>query len=732
MKFSALLLLLVAQWSFGQNYLWPTNASNYLTSSFCEYRSGHFHSAIDIKTWNREGYDCYAIEDGTISRIRVSPFGYGKVLYLKLNDGRTAVYAHLQKFTPELEKAIRERQIAEERYSIDWWPGIKVKKGEVIAYTGQTGIGVPHLHFEIRDSENRPLNPLAFYEKIKDNLAPELRKLLVIPLNEKARVNNDLMPLEIDLPRSRNNLITLDKPIHAYGRLGFAIEGYDQANEVHNKLGFYSLSMSVNGNERFSMRYDQMRFSHTHLINRHIFYPWKTRTGRRYTKLYREPETDLLAYASSPADGILTYSGDSSYVEIKVGDFFGNYTTLRFKVVSKAPSSRLAIEQSEQLNGNAYLRMRLPAEMAGLQFYSGRDPNQLNPVDYYEFIDWNHGKEESSALLKVKLRDSGDPFLKAVARDKSGWESDVLTTLNNTIGEPHFIEPLLWGKYIYVKTDRFSGDGQAKLVFHGAGGQREAAIEGSYPDLYGFLPASQAVDGPVRISLEKSGEVLADTLLNSRLVFPDHSGVADVFDGSLRLEWPAGSVYDTMFIAINEQSSEGIDWEAPVNGLLYDIRPTDRLLRESFTLRLRLGDSTFHKQAAIYRASSDGKLSFDGGSRQNGFIETRIRSFGRYIIAADTAKPDIRLLSTQLLKPVRNVGNIRFAVKDGLSGFNGDRDIRITINDRFVVSEWDPERDIVSATPHFVLEPGSHSLHIEVQDRSGNRLEKTYTIRVTP
>ena len=95
-----------------KNYIWPTNASNYLTSSFCEYRPGHFHSAIDIKTWNKEGYPIYAISNASIYKIRVSPFGYGKVVYLLLDDGNYAVYAHLQKFSPELEEKVRAVQLS--------------------------------------------------------------------------------------------------------------------------------------------------------------------------------------------------------------------------------------------------------------------------------------------------------------------------------------------------------------------------------------------------------------------------------------------------------------------------------------------------------------------------------------------------------------------------------------------------------------------------------------------
>ena len=104
---------------FPQAYLWPTNASDYLSSSFCEFREGHYHSAIDIKTWNTEGYPCYAVADGSIKRIRVSPFGYGKVLYLQLEDGNTAVYAHLQRFNEAIDKQVREIQFRNKKYRLN-------------------------------------------------------------------------------------------------------------------------------------------------------------------------------------------------------------------------------------------------------------------------------------------------------------------------------------------------------------------------------------------------------------------------------------------------------------------------------------------------------------------------------------------------------------------------------------------------------------------------------------
>ncbi len=86
------------------HYLWPTDASHHLTSTFGESRTGHFHAALDIKTWGRRGYEIYATRDGILHRMAIKPNGYGKVLYLKHEDGSFSVYAHLMKFNDQLQQ----------------------------------------------------------------------------------------------------------------------------------------------------------------------------------------------------------------------------------------------------------------------------------------------------------------------------------------------------------------------------------------------------------------------------------------------------------------------------------------------------------------------------------------------------------------------------------------------------------------------------------------------------
>lgn len=99
---------------------------------FAETRPRRMHAAIDIKTWNRTGYKVFAVRDGYIQRIRVSPFGYGKVIYQKLDTGEIALYAHLDGFNPELEAYVARQQEKSGKYSIDRYlteDAFPVKKG---------------------------------------------------------------------------------------------------------------------------------------------------------------------------------------------------------------------------------------------------------------------------------------------------------------------------------------------------------------------------------------------------------------------------------------------------------------------------------------------------------------------------------------------------------------------------------------------------------------------------
>ena len=88
----------------------PMKIPIYLSATFGELRTNAFHAGVDIKTNGKTGYRVYAVADGYVSRIGVSPYGYGYVVYVTHNDGFMSVYAHLESFNDRIGKYVRQKQ----------------------------------------------------------------------------------------------------------------------------------------------------------------------------------------------------------------------------------------------------------------------------------------------------------------------------------------------------------------------------------------------------------------------------------------------------------------------------------------------------------------------------------------------------------------------------------------------------------------------------------------------
>ena len=177
------LLLLGAMKTSAQNTFspaLPVDSPLYLSGTFGEIRSHHFHSGIDIRTGGVEGWNVRAVEKGVVRRIKISSYGNGKALYIEHPQGYSSVYCHLRIFSKKIQDMVDSIQRKQEFFELDTvFPGrgIPVEKLEIIALTGNSGGSEgPHLHFEIRDSKTEePLNPEAFYQgKMIDTVKPEM------------------------------------------------------------------------------------------------------------------------------------------------------------------------------------------------------------------------------------------------------------------------------------------------------------------------------------------------------------------------------------------------------------------------------------------------------------------------------------------------------------------------------------------------------------------------------
>lgn len=352
-KILLLFALFSSAFAFGQNryYSAPVKIPMLLSGSFAELRSNHFHSGIDIKTQGVTGIPVSAVAEGFVSRIAVSPTGYGNALYINHSNGTTSVYGHLSSFRDDIAKYVRDNQYSEKSFIIDLQvlpEKFLIKKDEIIAKSGNSGSsGGPHLHFEIRDTKSEePLNPLKYDFAIKDKTPPKVFTLMVAPLSETSHVKQDIRKRRFSVVFYEGKYHLKDNPvIPVYGEIGFAIETNDYFDDSWNKCGVYSLQLTVDNELYYSHQLDRFSFDESRYINSHIDYETYIDLKRRFQKLWVEPGNKLSTYNYLKENGIFKAMGNGIHqIQIQIKDTYGNTSTLEFNVESK-PSEITQIQK---------------------------------------------------------------------------------------------------------------------------------------------------------------------------------------------------------------------------------------------------------------------------------------------------------------------------------------------------------------------------------------------------
>lgn len=720
-------LIVAGSQGFGQAYVWPMPDGRQVSSTFGEHRFRHFHSGIDIKTNHSTGYPVIAVEDGYVWRLRVSPVGFGKAVYLKLRDGNFAVYGHLDEFSSRLLNYVEIEQQWLKRYAIDIYPGenvISVRKGDTLAFSGNTASVSPHLHFEVRDAQERPMNPFNFIPEIVDYTIPTIRELAIVPLDVRSRIDDSprLKTFPVYFREKRN--FTVKDTIRVTGEIGIALKTFDTIKGLPNKYAPYGIRMLVNDSLQFAVQYDLFAFDETRLVDLDRDSYFLENGNGNFNRLWIHPSAKSLPiYRLSPGTGVLNFPPGCHSVRIEVYDHRGNTSTLDV-VFESAPERKMAYPELKHTNGGFQLTFEKPSWIAHNRWSAQWATKYGNPVQPAKII-----KTDTSGALVILTVSEGSTREKNL-RINIG---DEFPPVFVNVGEDAEESPKISFEYIEYPESFI-----CHLTFRQAPRQHPAFFlqsirEFRQLDLYpetpidfitaptSFVQWKDAIACEIRISSEPMTVYRKPVRL--KCVEPKTGGSVTSPDSLFQASFVPGSVYDTLLSWIDTVSAHPGKNGNQVSKI-YRIYPETEPLQDSIWVEFNY--PAFVEKVEQYGVYlwRDGKWSYLGNEIDpaRDVIRADLRKLGDFCLMKDQKPPVIKNVFPGNGGRFRSssIDWLKASVSDALSGIRDDLSIQVRLDEVPVIVEYCGIKKTLRYRLRHPLKPGRHQVKINAIDRAGN------------
>lgn len=724
-----------------QDYLWPTNASQILSSNFGEYRRNHLHAGLDIKTNQRTGYPVFAVSDGYIWKIRTSHKGYGKVIYQKLNDGNFAVYAHLLDFAEQLRNYIVAEQVRQQRFSVEivFAPNqIRISKGEVIGYTGDSGTQVPHLHFEIRDSAECPLNPLTTIYSIKDDIAPVIEAVALIPAAADGRIEGQPLSRTFPVAMRRSRNYYLRDTVQVAGTIGVEVKTFDQARGAANHYPPYGIKLYVDDTLRYHVQYDKFSYEQTRFAEIDRNYQFEQEMGMVFNRLWAFDQTKVLPMRLGDDHGLLSFKSGLHHLRIEVYDVNGNHSFLQ-GVLRWAPATYLHCEgwQSEE---DGYQLFITKPELSDLRF-------QCEWVTFYgnfarRVNDWDIIEKDQSYSIRIDDRPQKGEVLKITATDRDGKRYyPVFVPLEKSEN----VIPALQYQFVhnpktFAMQLNFTTPPPNNLQFflQTSADLLEVPLIALSPTEFITTPVpfswwQKAFKAELRINTVPV--TLSRFRLNLKCITPESATYLRSSDSLLVVYFPAKAVYDTLMLWWGNDK-----YSSPTGGkfesALYSFYPINQPLHDSVEVsyKIRVPGENF-AQIGIYQYLDDQwRWLGNNFQRESGCLKAKTRRMGTVALLRDNMPPEIKGVFPGSGGKFRAsmVNAIQAIVRDNLSGIPDDLAIQVELDGQSLIVEYNAvKHKIYYALPE-KLKSGRHVLRIKAYDRAQNISTFTSSFIILP
>lgn len=734
LSFSILLSLILPVNGLSADYIWPTNAPKLLSGTFGETRSSHFHSGIDIKTWARDGYECYAPADGYIERVVISPTGYGKALYIRLDDDRIVVFAHLDSFRGRLASWIMNEQQRTKKVFMNkrFEPGeFSVRKGDVVALSGHSGTVVPHIHFELRDSSNYPINPLLNGFPIDDKVAPESVEIAFIPLTTDTRVNGSTEGMIFPLKEDGKHKYVIGDTVYVQGTVGISLKAWDRGNYPHNRNGVYSMTMYHNGREAFESRFDRLDWDQTHWMHEDRHYRLAYEGNGVFYTLYSFSSTRDLSFYRNDSKGHLEITEGIHNLVIQIRDANGNRSGVQITLkgeeaygnvldvnrdeeninvmidsvfAAREPDAEILIERYNPYGyKEADVKRNLSTSVnRRIKLKASRDDNYLlsinaipqhrpapRPVLFYEFSPEDHPKPE----LNIIPRHFSSGLMFEITSNQ------VLPPSMQIFLEGDSCMPLTWEVIgvnraitLIVPPDKFKGFHSLKINEY---------RHNEWNTVWDISPV--VIKNDTRRSFRSADDKFG-------VIIPENTFFRDI------VSW----------IQIRK-ADEDLDGGEFVSDL-YSLHPMDQPLHGSISIALRTDPTwPWHHKTGLYRSNGEGKWSLMTADpeEERDYYRADIRNCGTFALLQDDVPPVI-------VKSFPDHGGRYFIkdlkrawceVSDNLSGIDPNK-AEVTLNGIWMVYYYNAPTKIMSMDFPSRLTSGEHTISWKITDKAGHEVKK--------
>ena len=750
MKHIHCLFIILALFSFtySQNYHWPTIGSKAMSSNFGEFRDGGYHMGIDIKTLEETGWPVYAVDDGYISRMVTNFSGYGKGLYLTLNDGNVAVYAHLEEFAFRLEtifyslQAKNNSYIVNEYFSPEQFP---FNKGDIIGYTGNTGASFgPHLHFELRNSKSQPINPLINGLNIEDYRNPRVFQIGIIPLSTSSKINGSSIPRAYPLyAATTGGGLELPDTVSCFGPIGIAIEIDDKIQGAKNKYQVQSIQLLVDDQNIFSLNYSKLDYDEKSTVN-------QTRENRfhrlnlgTFTKLYKLKTFSNSTIVNAGISGILNLTPGYHKVEIQISDASGNTTRVKGTFINYPPV-KIAIRDVEW-NDNTIefniqpVTLNIPLTKISCYSYTayGYPDEELTIIKSkkdrsglrIQLPKSKLGKHGVSFIVKNKLGVYGSPLTwHDPNAERRLTEMDVDITFSS-------IEHKLIAQ---VKTNGFTS-GNTSLRILKEDEYISIPLTKIQPTVYtSDLLLPSLFKKTKRIDAFFDGEIERIIQVNLDPIVASPNKLTNILsnDKNCSIQISNTSLYDTSLVWI-EKINHPVE---PKGGTrlssVYQLQPFELALKDTIRIGIRYSNHIKNMKniSLYYYNQKDGWTFLPSSMHTNRqVIASTLFSLDAITIMQDIEPPFIRMVYPENggRFHYKDLKTISVIADDYLSGLNSDEtSMSMKLDDIPVRYAFQPIKKELSYYLPTPLEAGEHTMEYKISDQAGNTISGMSTFMV--